>query len=76
MHAPGDREERRLLTTPEAAHFLRLSARTLERYRVEGTGPRYIKAGPGRRARVLYRKEDLHAWLEGFRFNSTAEYER
>jgi hypothetical protein len=63
-----------LLTTAEAAHLLRLSDRTLERFRVEGTGPRYVKAGPGKRARVLYRKEDLEAWLDGFRFKSTSEY--
>jgi hypothetical protein len=63
-----------LLTTAEAAHLLRLSDRTLERFRVEGTGPRYVKAGPGNRARVLYRKDDLEAWLDGFRFRSTSEY--
>ena len=64
------------LTTKEAALYLRLSRRTLERYRVQGTGPRYIKAGPGKRARVRYRREDLQAWLEGFVFTSTAEYRR
>lgn len=71
---PSQHGNRTLLTTGEAAHVLRLSPRTLERFRVEGTGPRYVKAGPGKRARVLYRKEDLEAWLDGFRFTSTSEY--
>ena len=62
------------LTTGEAAHFLRLSARTLERFRVEGTGPRFTKAGPGVRARVLYRRSDLEDWLNSFRYDSTSQY--
>ena len=37
----------RLLTSVEAAAQLRISRRTLERYRVTGTGPRYLKVGPG-----------------------------
>ena len=63
------------LMTNEAADFLRLSARTLERMRVEGTGPRFMKAGPGLRARVLYRQSDLENWLAGYSFGSTSEYE-
>lgn len=62
------------LTAQDAADVLRLSVRTLERMRVEGTGPRYHKAGAGKRARVLYNRADLDDWLQGLRFNSTAEY--
>lgn len=54
-----------LLTTREAAHQLRLSAATLERLRVTGGGPRFIKLGPSARARVVYRQADLEAWLHG-----------
>lgn len=57
------------LTQAEAADVLRLSQRTLERHRIAGTGPRFIKAG----ARVLYREADLHEWTEGRTFLSTAE---
>lgn len=64
-----------LLTTVEAAAFLRLSPRTLERYRVEGTGPRHLKAGPGKRAKVLYDPGELTAWLSRFAFGSTSEYQ-
>ncbi len=63
-----------LLTTAEAAYFLRLSARTLERFRVEGTGPRYTKAGPGKRARVLYHRSDLEDWLNSFQYENTSQY--
>jgi hypothetical protein len=64
----------RYLIPVEAADFLRLSIRTLERYRVEGTGPKFIKVGRGKRARVLYRLTDLRAWLDGSVYQSTAEY--
>jgi len=73
-HSKRDREDKYLMTV-EAAEFLRLSPRTLERMRVDGTGPRFLKAGPGLRARVLYRQSDLEAWLESFSFASTSEYD-
>jgi Helix-turn-helix domain len=63
-----------LLTSAEAAERLRISRRTLERYRVMGTGPGYLKVGPGKRARVLYRAATLDSWLTGYAFNSTSEY--
>ncbi|MDQ8698159.1 helix-turn-helix domain-containing protein [Hyphomicrobium sp. LHD-15] len=62
-----------LLTTKEAARYLRLSSRTLEGFRVRGIGPRFIKAGSGLRSRVLYHPADIRAWLER-RFSSTSEY--
>lgn len=65
-----------LLTTSEAAARLRLSPRTLERLRVSGEGPRYVKAGPGTRARVFYLGRDLDAWLSQYQFASTSEYAR
>ena len=48
----------RYLRTPEAARFLGVSGRTLEKHRTFGTGPRYSKLG----GRVVYRVEDLQAW--------------
>lgn len=62
------------LTSAEAAAYLRISARTLEGMRVRGDGPRYFKVGPARRAKVLYRREDLSTWMEKFAFRSTGEY--
>lgn len=49
----------RFLRTPEAARFLGLSGRTLEKHRTYGTGPLYSKLG----GRVVYRLEDLQAWV-------------
>ena len=53
----------------EAANYLRLSERTLERYRLTGEGPRYCKLG----RRVLYRSEDLLAWVATRVVTSTSE---
>ncbi|WP_306812059.1 MULTISPECIES: AlpA family transcriptional regulator [unclassified Sphingobium] len=48
----------RLLRTKEAARFLGLSIRTLEKHRTYGTGPTYRKIG----GRVLYAVRDLEEW--------------
>jgi len=50
----------RFLRTPEAARFLGLSGRTLEKHRTYGTGPTYRKIG----GRVIYALEDLKAWAD------------
>lgn len=50
----------RYLRTPEAARFLSLSHRTLEKHRCYGTGPRYSKVG----GRVVYSVADLQAWVD------------
>ncbi|MBL8146432.1 MAG: helix-turn-helix domain-containing protein [Anaerolineae bacterium] len=65
-----------LLTTAQAATYLALSPKTLERFRLDGTGPVYLKAGPGKRARVRYRLADLDAWLATQQFTATAQYNR
>lgn len=61
-----------LFNTPDAAAYLALSPKTLERFRSEGTGPAYVKCGPGRRARVRYRKADLDAWIAAQTRTSTS----
>src|SRR5262245_21162699 len=58
----------RLLRTPDAARFLGVSNRTLEKHRTYGTGPVYRKIG----GRVVYAVEDLQAWsLTGARKSTT-----
>jgi hypothetical protein len=42
----------------ELSRRWRLSPRTLERWRFQGTGPRYLKIG----GRVVYRLEDIEAY--------------
>ena len=59
----------RYLRTPEAAHFLSLSGRTLEKHRTYGTGPVYRKLG----GRIVYTLEDLQAWAERGTRNSTSD---
>lgn len=48
----------RHLNQVELARRWALSHRTLERWRWEGNGPRYLKVG----GRVLYRLEDVEAF--------------
>ena len=62
------------LLSKAAAKYLRVSPRTLERWRVEGTGPRYRKLGPHKRSRVLYLRCDLDEFLNRFTYSSTSEY--
>jgi predicted DNA-binding transcriptional regulator AlpA len=59
----------RYLRTPEAARFLGLSGRTLEKHRTYGTGPRYSKLG----GRVVYRLDDLQAWVDRGSKSSTSD---
>ena len=61
-----------LLTQREAAAQLRLSQRTLERFRVSGGGPTYIKAG----RLVRYREQDLEKWIASRVVGSTSEGNR
>jgi excisionase family DNA binding protein len=62
----------RLLTQREAASVLRLSQRTLERFRVSGAGPTYVKAG----RLVRYREHDLEKWIDSRAIGSTSEGDR
>ena len=58
MSGSGHQDE--LLTPREAARLLRLSERTLCRYRTLGIGPAWLRAG----SRMLrYRRTDVLAWL-------------
>jgi predicted DNA-binding transcriptional regulator AlpA len=58
----------RLLRTEEAARWLGLSGRTLEKHRCTGAGPTYRKIG----GRVVYMVADLQAWLDAGQRVSTA----
>jgi excisionase family DNA binding protein len=58
-----------MLTTHEASVYLRLSRRTLERLRVEGTGPKFVKIGRC----VRYIKSNLDDWLTARSVRSTSE---
>lgn len=57
------------LTQQEAAAYLRLSPRTLERHRVAGTGAKFTRLG----RRIVYRRDELDRWAEDRTFSSTSE---
>ena len=61
----------RYLTNDEAAAFLRLSPRTLEKQRVIGGGPRFRKFV----RRVMYAVADLEAWADARSFEATFDPE-
>ncbi len=70
--AAGDADElaeENHLDTREAAAWLGLSPKTLERYRVSGEGPDFLRTG----YRVRYLLEDLEKWASARRWTSTSE---
>ncbi len=61
-----------LLSVAEAARRLSLSQSYLNKLRVTGGGPVFVKFGP---RRVAYRTADLDAWVSGMLRASTGEAE-
>ena len=57
------------MTTTEAAPYVRLSPRTLERHRVTGEGPQFLKVS----RLAFYRQADLDKWLEKTVRRSTSD---
>ena len=62
-------EGNRFLSSRRAADYLGLSTRTLDRLRVSGGGPVFMKFG----GRVRYLREDLDAWAQSRRRKSTSD---
>ncbi|GAB5509536.1 MAG: hypothetical protein Rhims3KO_09370 [Hyphomicrobiales bacterium] len=60
-----------VLSADQVASQLDLSPSTLAKMRLSGNGPPYSKLG----RRVVYRPEDIDAWIASRRFRSTSEYE-
>jgi excisionase family DNA binding protein len=57
------------LTTKEAAYYVRLSESSLEKKRVSGDGPEFLKVGKA----VRYEQAALDAWMQSDRRTSTSE---
>lgn len=55
-----------------AAGLLLLSPRTLQRFRVQGRGPRFLKLGK----RIAYTRRDLEEYIENARRVSTSQEAR
>jgi predicted DNA-binding transcriptional regulator AlpA len=62
----------RYLRTPGAANYLGIGQSTLERKRIDGTGPKFRRLG-GRI--ITYCVDDLDAWAGKQIFSSTSEAE-
>jgi len=58
------------MRTPEASKYLGIAESTLEKMRVTGTGPAFIRVGT---KTVVYRKADLDAYLAARVCKSTAD---
>ena len=61
-----------LCTTQQAAQRLCLSPSTLNKWRLTGGGPRFIKLN----SKVLYDPADLDAWVDARKYDSTSEFDR
>jgi excisionase family DNA binding protein len=68
---PHDEGDERFLTPKEAAAYLRVSKSYLDKLRVYGGGPKFLRFG---KRKILYRKSDLDFWAAQHRFGSTSEY--
>ncbi len=64
-------QPQRYLTNDEAADYLRLSPRTLEKQRVIGGGPKFRKFD----RRVMYAVSDLDAWADQRSYEATSDPE-
>ena len=58
------------LSSPETANLLGVSASWLNKSRLAGNGPRFLKLG----RRVLYDVADIEDWLSSHKFNNTSGY--
>ena len=62
-----------LLTTRESAAHLNVSKSYLDKLRVYGGGPEFLRPSP---RKILYRRSVLDRWIHERRFGSTSEYQR
>ena len=58
-----------LIDTPAASSYLGVCISTLEKYRIYGGGPRFVRVGRA----VRYRLADLNSWIDARVVSSTSE---
>ena len=63
--APNHRPNCRVLRTPAASTYVGLSSSTLEKLRITGGGPRFLRLGRA----IGYDVQDLDAWIDTRRAN-------
>lgn len=61
-------DQERLLMTSEAAEIVQLSQAHLEKLRIYGRGPRFVRLGRA----IRYRRADLENWIEAGLFGATS----
>jgi excisionase family DNA binding protein len=71
QHLDPSKKDECFLTTNEAASYLRVSKSYLDKLRVYGGGPKFLRFG----RKILYRQSELNLWAEERCFGSTSEYE-
>jgi hypothetical protein len=54
----------KLLTSEQVAAILGLRPQSLRVRRMRGQGPPFVRMSDSPTARVAYREDDLHAWLD------------
>lgn len=59
------------LPVKEAASYLKVSKSFLDKLRVSGGGPAFLRLSA---RKILYRRHDLDNWARQRRFESTAQY--
>lgn len=59
-----------LLCEKEVAKLLGLSIKTLQKWRIQGEGPPFIRLSP---KAIRYQLDDVLAWLQANRRTSTSE---
>ncbi len=62
-----------LLTTRQSAEHLNVSKSYLDKFRVYGGGPEFVRLS---KRKILYRQSALDRWAKERQFSSTSEYER
>jgi len=69
--AAGD-DGKHLLPVDDAAAYLSLSRATLDKWRVQGGGPEFVRIG----RRIFYRRNVLEKFISGKTYPHTSAYER
>jgi excisionase family DNA binding protein len=65
----GEAGSDHLLTVEETAEFLRCSTDSLNKWRISGRGPRFVRVG----RRVRYRAADLADFISAFTRSNTSQ---
>lgn len=66
----------KLLSTDEVAAMLGVKRNTLERWRVFGHGPRFVKFSKSAKSAVRYRSDVVEAWINEQTADSTTAHQQ